>query len=746
MSDKEGVVPKKSISRMAREAVLDIPRGTLGGLVAQQRRRAMAAETRAWLLLGSLVFVVITGLAYYLLLPFWEQLADSRRNTIDTTISAIDSASRSLDIERSETLERLAKELDFSTSIAKTDADGDVVDIVETSSGNILAALRTGEIIMSKDDAKNFSTVYRINPGHLHSIIPLSNGLIFAIGWDGEILRSTDNGATFDNIKTSAATYLEDVVLLDTEIIIIFGRSGIILRSTNDGESFKTVKTNSTKSLRTLEKLEDGSILLIGDQGTILRSENDGASFETIPTDTDNNLLDILLLENRIVLVFGKDGTILRSENNGLDFLLIESGTSLDLANPTVLENGAILVPGNGDLVLRSEDKGLTFKDVGNGGDHNARGIGDVFTLNDKSIFVTSENNMLRSTDGGTTFFEVETNGDPYLMHVLDSGTILLPGNHHTLFRSTNGGLSFDRVETNASQPRLGDRSLWQFIELDDGSILGAGDGGVLIRSIDDGESFVMTNTETINDFRRFHPLKTGAVLVSGFDESILRVTDSRYKKVIEKWKPDELDDKRIADFLSDVLPLHVRARGAVAAIERDLGVLRAKRSVLDERKSASLVEREKIKDVPWALFRLQEERERFDQFMTICRGRPSGETLGAGFDSTTVACANAWQAQKEAESGSWWRLFSETVPPGVLLLFLLATLGGLYRYNLKLAGFHHSRADALVILASQPTKDDVAVLSDIAATLAADKVEFGKSASSEAAQFTSALSGRFAK
>ena len=67
-------------------------------------------------------------------------------------------------------------------------------------------------------------------------------------------------------------------------------------------------------------------------------------------------------------------------------------------------------------------------------------------------------------------------------------------------------------------------------------------------------------------------------------------------------------------------------------------------------------------------------------------------------------------------------------------LLFLLATLGGLYRYNLRLAGFHHSRADALVLLAEYQEmmekpigEDKVPLFVEMASLLAADKVEFGK-------------------
>ena len=73
-------------------------------------------------------------------------------------------------------------------------------------------------------------------------------------------------------------------------------------------------------------------------------------------------------------------------------------------------------------------------------------------------------------------------------------------------------------------------------------------------------------------------------------------------------------------------------------------------------------------------------------------------------------------------------------LPPGILLLFLLATLGGLYRYNLRLAGFHSSRADLLeLVILGQVNLDGAAAgegahpFPQLADALAADKVQFGK-------------------
>lgn len=93
-----------------------------------------------------------------------------------------------------------------------------------------------------------------------------------------------------------------------------------------------------------------------------------------------------------------------------------------------------------------------------------------------------------------------------------------------------------------------------------------------------------------------------------------------------------------------------------------------------------------------------------------------------------TEHCTTAYTTLRASEKASLWETFAEHTPKAILILFLLATLGSLYRYNLRLAGFHSSRADLLELafINKIPNPDHLATL---ATALAADKVEFGKTA-----------------
>lgn len=99
-----------------------------------------------------------------------------------------------------------------------------------------------------------------------------------------------------------------------------------------------------------------------------------------------------------------------------------------------------------------------------------------------------------------------------------------------------------------------------------------------------------------------------------------------------------------------------------------------------------------------------------------------------------TKPCMDGCTELQKQKAATIWQTLNQTLPPAILLLFLLATLGGLYRYSLRLAGFHASRADLLemYILNREMFEGEVkdgqpSKFVQFANAFAADKVEFGK-------------------
>ena len=194
---------------------------------------------------------------------------------------------------------------------------------------------------------------------------------------------------------------------------------------------------------------------------------------------------------------------------------------------------------------------------------------------------------------------------------------------------------------------------------------------------------------------------------------------------------PLDLLAEELRDIYGDYAPLETARR----ALTQIMG----ERAAIEAIRAQAVADRDSF----WTgLLRLNRQREDFGTFMRICRGGPvelpgppvPRDQVATDPDDITLACTQAWQAQVDAEAGNWWQTLAAQVPPGILLLFLLATLGGLYRYNLRLAGFHHARADVLELIlmgraapGAALSKDELGRIAALAEALAADKVEFGK-------------------
>lgn len=165
-------------------------------------------------------------------------------------------------------------------------------------------------------------------------------------------------------------------------------------------------------------------------------------------------------------------------------------------------------------------------------------------------------------------------------------------------------------------------------------------------------------------------------------------------------------------EFESVFLPLHARIAG-----------LTQERA---ERERALAAARQRMEELRLGTASTVTRRNDYLDFMKHCVGVGEGDTL--------TSCQAAYEFTETLAIPDVWELVAERLPQAVLLLFLLATLSPLYRYNMRMAGFHHARADVVEMMALRRAEtgkalspEDLAEFLKLADVLAADKVEFGK-------------------
>ncbi|WP_424926691.1 hypothetical protein [Amaricoccus tamworthensis] len=155
------------------------------------------------------------------------------------------------------------------------------------------------------------------------------------------------------------------------------------------------------------------------------------------------------------------------------------------------------------------------------------------------------------------------------------------------------------------------------------------------------------------------------------------------------------------------------RAQPLLAAYPEEI---RRNRDFLVNAEAALAEDLESLAKVQSGQADIDAERGSFEGFMAACRRAADGTEV-------TATCVEMYREANGTAARSVPLILSETVPQGILLLFLLATLSGLYRYNTRMAGFHHARADVLELMSERGLQmDRLPVLTQI---LAADGVDF---------------------
>ncbi|MEP6065991.1 MAG: hypothetical protein ABJ246_09160, partial [Paracoccaceae bacterium] len=453
-------------------------------------------------------------------------------------------------------------------------------------------------------------------------------------------------------------------------------------------------------------------ILLYGRDGAITRSTNGGESFDPVLSGVNGTLIDAIV-DGPNILIYGEDGAITRSTNGGETFSPVPSGVN-GWPRDAIVDGPNILLYGNGSAIARSTNGGESFAPVPTGVNGS---FNDAIVVGPNILLYGNDGAITRSTNGGESFDPVLSGVNGTLIDaIVDGPNILLYDNDGAITRSTNGGETFTPIPSGVNG---------SFIDaiVVGPNILLYGRDGAITRSTNGGESFIPVPSGVNGTL--FDAIVDGPnILLYGEDGAITRLdarwSDALSSKILEDGAQG---DTGLARFLDDDLPEHIQSWGPIADARRTLSDIQARRAVLDELGAITNDKLKQLVEAP-ALLKREDIRETFAAFLGVCRGDYLGTDKSA---DVTTACLQGWQAQLNADRQNWWQTLAVQVPPGVLLLFLLATLGALYRYSLRIAGFYHSRADALELIQNGMGPDEQAALTALATDLAADKVVFGK-------------------
>jgi len=263
---------------------------------------------------------------------------------------------------------------------------------------------------------------------------------------------------------------------------------------------FSVESAKASKSLM-LDVVHAGARLIaVGDRGHILYSDDQGQTWTQAKVPTRALLTSVFFVDDKHGWAVGHDAQILASEDGGVTWTkqfedLKRESPLLDVWFQDV--NSGFAVGAYGAL-LTTTDGGKHWEDVSDRLDNEDQyHLNAIASVKDAGLFIVGEQgSMFRSADGGETWEKLEGPYEGSLFGVIGTAqpnTLLAYGLRGNLFRSTDFGTTWEPVELKAARGAL-EFGLSGGTLLDDGTLVIVGNGGSVISSKDDGETFSVFN------------------------------------------------------------------------------------------------------------------------------------------------------------------------------------------------------------------------------------------------------------
>ena len=365
--------------------------------------------------------------------------------------------------------------------------------------GSVLRTIDSGESWLS---VGTFSDV----TGTIHAVALSADGQIgLVVGTEGSVVLTADSGRTWRRVNFPLnATELIRAVALSTDgtVGIVVGDEGSVVRTSNGGETWSgySLILGAEEGIRSVHFSRDGQIGLVeGNEGSILHTSDGGESWVKVDLSLGNTewIRSLALsLDAQVGMLVGDEGSVLRTLDGGTTWtpvnLSLGATEWIHAASLSADGTTAILVGDEGSI-FRSTNAGITWEPVelsleaviGNrGAAFSADGRIGVVSYDERAVF--------RTLDGGQSWAPADFSFENYeeirtLAFSADGRIGIVVGDQGSVFRTSDSGTSSDQLDLTLKTNELVS-AVAVSADGNDGII--GGDEGSILKSADSGATW----------------------------------------------------------------------------------------------------------------------------------------------------------------------------------------------------------------------------------------------------------------
>jgi photosystem II stability/assembly factor-like uncharacterized protein len=364
-----------------------------------------------------------------------------------------------------------------------------------------------------------FSGNPSLGPANLTSLVS-AGGTTYAGGDSGTLLKSLDGGLTWSGITTGIRDPITILQVVGANpASVVFGTGSLLERSDNGGATFVRLPFAHGGAGLISAAFPSAQVgYLVLSNGSVLTTADGGKTFTrktAIPGDTPDHLIAV---SNTTAFAVTGSGTIQRTTDGAVSWTQVAS-VSVPLNGIARADATTMYAVGNALTVLKSTDSGATWAAEPVTG-VPAGDLTSISTAGPKVALIATAtgNQVLRTTDGGSTFTSVVPSSD--VTHAVAFATAvsaITVGAYGSAQVSSDGGANWSIVGSRIHGPFRVLRAVSSL------AAYAGGDEGVLARTVDGGQSWANVSPPTSARVVAIAAPRADTVFVLAADGSLQR-------------------------------------------------------------------------------------------------------------------------------------------------------------------------------------------------------------------------------